>query len=456
MSKKQLGEGSFGSVCKATQKTTGAVRAIKKMSKQHVVETLAKFKREVALMKEMDHPNIIKLYETFEDKRSISLVMEICEGGELFDRIVEAQNFTETVSSIIMQQICRATHYMHSKNIAHRDIKPENFLFLSRDPIDQPNCLLKVIDFGLSRRFKEGEFMTTKAGTPFYVSPECLEGRYNQLCDTWSIGVVMYILLCGYPPFHADDEKAVLVKVRRSTFDFPDADWKFISESAKDLIRKLLKKRPGDRMTAEQALKHRWTKEHAPEAEPVSISTGFISNLKNFHGQSKLKKVALHVIASQLDASKIHGLRQLFTSIDTDGSGEITVKELREGLAQQGLESNDFESLMASIDVNGSGMINYTEFVAASLDMRQYLQEDVLWQAFSQFDRDGSGTISKDELRLLLGDEDVSDMINKNTVDELMAEIDKNGDGQIDFEEFVQMMRTQAMEAKSSKASISA
>merc|ERR1719162_1250710 len=273
-----------------------------------------RFKQEIAIMKMMDHPDIIKLFETFEDHRNIYLVMELCTGGELFDRIIDAGHFTEVQAAILMQQILRAIYYMHENSVCHRDLKPENFLFSSKDPIEK--CLLKIIDFGLSCQFSADSVLTTKAGTPYYVAPQVLAGKYDHLSDLWSCGVIMYVILCGYPPFYGETDADVLTKVRLGNFSFNATDWKNVSEDAKNLIRMMLKMNPRDRYTAEQALNHDWIKNKAPKATNVNLQTGFVDNLKGFRSQNKLKKAALHVIANQLNEDQIKNLKQIFVQMD--------------------------------------------------------------------------------------------------------------------------------------------
>merc|ERR1719223_1732831 len=237
----------------------------------------------------MDHPNIIKLYETFEDHRNIYLVMELSSGGELFDRIIDSGHFTEGQAATLMQQIVRAIFYMHENHVTHRDLKPENFLFVTKEAIEKNT--LKIIDFGLSCNFQPNQVLTTKAGTPYYVAPQVLAGKYDQMSDMWSIGVIMYVMLCGYPPFFGETDADVLAKVRLGNFSFNAADWKNISEDAKGLIRLLLKMNPKDRHTAEQALNHIWIKDKAPRAVPgVSLGADFVQHLRGFQSANHLKK----------------------------------------------------------------------------------------------------------------------------------------------------------------------
>jgi calcium-dependent protein kinase len=443
MDKKKLGEGSYGSVCKGKNKNTGSVRAIKTISKAQM-KNIDRFKQEIAIMKMMDHPNIIKLFESFEDHRNIYLVMELSTGGELFDKIIESGHFTETQCATLMQQIVRAIYYMHENHVCHRDLKPENFLFMTKETIEKN--LLKIIDFGLSCKYSAGQVLTTKAGTPYYVAPQVLAGKYDHLSDLWSVGVIMYVMLCGYPPFFGETDAEVLSKVRLGNFSFNAADWKNISEDAKNLIRMLLKMNPRDRYTAEQALNHEWIKNKAPKASNVSLQSNFVDNLRGFRSQNKLKKAALHIIAGQLNEDQIKALRETFMALDGNGDGLLTANEMKEGLAKAGLKEipPDLQQILEDVDSDGSGVIDYTEFLAATLDKRSYVKEDVCWSAFRLFDKNGDGSISKEEMRLVLEDGDVESVAGAEQLAKMMLEIDTNGDGKIDFEEFMTMMKGSA------------
>jgi len=449
LEKKVIGEGSYGSVVRCTNKETSQMRALKTISHAVIGSQSDQFKEEMAIMKLLDHPNIVRLYETFEDARNIYLVLELCTGGELFDRIVEVGNFTEKVAVLVVQQMLRAINYMHLNYIMHRDLKPENWLLASDESMDKSS--LKLIDFGLSKRFEPGQFASTRAGTPYYVAPEVLDGRYAEKSDVWSIGVIMYIMLCGSPPFTGNETVAVLDAVRRARPTFDRESWKGISAEAKQLLKSLLTKDPSSRLTAANALKHPWM-----AAEWASQNTALdqnskagglaISSLKNFAGMNKLKKAALNVIATQLTDHAIADLKKLFTAMDENGDGTLSVEELQDGLKRAGVDiPPDLQMTMESIDTDGSGVIDYSEFIAATLDKRKYYQDDVCWSAFKVFDQDGSGAIDRAELVKVLMSEQVTDLTKVKMVEEeinlLVTEIDLNGDGKIDFDEFMAMMR---------------
>lgn len=439
MDKRKLGEGSFGSVRKGVHKATGSVRAVKTMAKGKM-SNIERFKKEVAIMKMMDHPSIIKLFETYEDHHNIYLVMELCQGGELFDSIIEAGHFGEVEAAVVMQQILRAIFYMHQHHISHRDLKPENFIFQSRGPIR--GNVLKLIDFGLSSQFTEGTAMSTRAGTPYYVAPEVLASRYDHMCDNWSAGVIMYILLCGSPPFYGKDDQEVLSKVKRGHVIFDPMDWKGISDDAKELIRCLVKVDAKSRYTAEQALNHRWVQHKAPRATDVPLDKSFVDKLRAFRSRNKFAKAALHVIAAQLSEVQIKSLRETFISLDGNGDGLLTLSELRGGLQRAGLAvlPSDLKEIMEGIDADGSGVIDYTEFLAGTLERRHLMQEDVCWSAFRVFDLNGDGKISADELRKVLDLGSVGEVVDAQVTHDVLKEVDKNGDGSIDFDEFMAMI----------------
>jgi len=433
MEKGKLGEGSYGSVCRATHKATKAVRAIKTIPKAKL-RNVDRVKREIAIMKMMDHPGIIKLYETFEDSQKIYLSMEICSGGELFERIVRDGHFSEPQAAAVMQQVLRAICYMHRQGVAHRDLKPENFLLQNQDPI--ANNVVKIIDFGLSAKCEAGKPMKTRAGSPYYVAPEVLSSVYDNKCDLWSVGVILYIMLCGYPPFQGRNDAEVLQKVSLGVYDFRPQDWKCVSDDAKVLVTCLMKKPPADRFSAEQALRHTWIAHKAPKAPAVTLEEGLVDKLRDFRLRSKFMKAALHVIAGQLDETRIRGLRDIFVKLDANGDGLITLSELRRGLHQACIQipRPDVEDIMDSVDCDGSGEIDYTEFLAATLEKQQYMDEDACWNAFSLFDLNCDGKITSSELKQML------DKTSTRSAVELVKEVDVNNDGYVDFQEFRKMM----------------
>lgn len=242
---KELGHGHYGVVRKCYDRESGACFAIKSIRKAKVskIEVL---KREIEILREVKHPHIIELVDVYEDERYLHLITELCTGGELFDRIIAKTqssegHFSEHDAAVLVRDILDAINYCHVKGIVHRDLKPENFLFLT-EADDAP---VKIIDFGLSRH-DDTDFgiMETKVGTPYYVAPEVLRREYTNTCDIWSIGVITYILLCGYPPFYGDSDTQIFESVRVGKFDFPSPEWDDVSQAAKDFVMDLLLKEP--------------------------------------------------------------------------------------------------------------------------------------------------------------------------------------------------------------------
>jgi len=445
---KPVGEGGFSSVWRAAKKDSrgasgggGRRFAVKTVPKATMLN-VDRLWQEIEFMKIMDHPNIVKLYESFEGRFNFYLVMELCAGGELFDRIAakaKSGGFKESQAAAVMVQIFRMLRYMHNNKVCHRDLKPENFLFQTQDPIEQ--TLLKLIDFGFAHTFGPGQVIASKVGTPAYLAPEVLTGRYDHRCDMWSCGVIMYLMLCGSPPFAGKNSEAILAKVARGDVKFKQSSWDRVSIQAKDLVKNLLALNPADRWSAEQALNDEWVR-LTSSSESATLSEDIVRNLGNFRSVGRLKKAALQVVALQLRDDQLVDLRKTFETLDTDGDGSLTANEMREGLLRAGFRDlpDQLNELVEGADLDGSGGIDYTEFLAATIDKRIYSKEAVLWDAFAFFDRDGSGTISGTELEQVLGDSRIQGIYDGQSFAEIVKEVDCDGDGEIDFREFVRMM----------------
>lgn len=195
--------------------------------KENIKKDVKLLEEELAILTQVDHPNIIKFHETYIDYRYVHIVMELSEGGELFEKIVEMHRFTEAMAASLMKKILSSVKHLHEHGICHRDLKPENFLFSD----NSPDAEIKLIDFGLSKRFGSiqeldpTEKMHTIVGTPYYVAPEVLKGSYEFKCDVWSLGVILYIMLCGYPPFEGDNNKEIFKRVLQQKLEFDPEEW---------------------------------------------------------------------------------------------------------------------------------------------------------------------------------------------------------------------------------------
>ena len=432
---KEIGAGGYARCLLVKNKTTGQLYACKELQKNKL-NNVASLKSEIQILIKLDHPNIIKLYEIYENDNYIYLVMELCTGGELFDRIIQkteqGKQFTEKEVANIFQQMMSAINYCHSNKIVHRDLKPENLLLASQDE----NSPIKVIDFGMSRIFNNKQAMFDKVGTAYYISPEVLDGFYDEKCDIWSAGVILYILLCGYPPFNGNDDDEIFESIKKRKFVFPEAEWANISKEAKDLINKMLSD-PLTRLTAEQVLGHPWlVNQLNKNTKAKEIKLNF-NTFKTYSGANKLSRAVLTYIASRLTDDEVKKLKDAFQKIDVNGDGMLTLEELKNAINQNPeVHVMNIEQIFKTIDTDNSGVINYTEFLAASIDKRIYLQEDKLRDAFKLFDEDKSGKISKSEISKVLKFKKSGTEMTK-----LFEKYDLNGDGEIDFEEFLNMMK---------------
>jgi len=226
---KVLGQGSFGLVQQCVHKATGEKRAVKRLDKEKMsANSRIRLNYEIDILKNLDHPNILRLYEVFETKKYIYLVTEYCQGGELFDEIINRGKFNERDAAVVIKQLLSAISYCHSKKVCHRDLKPENILIDNKETLS-----IKLIDFGTSQRFEDEENMELVLGTAYYIAPEVLKGHYDEKCDIWSIGVILYILLSGEPPFPGSDDKEILKCVVQGKYGFTREVWKSRSEEAK-------------------------------------------------------------------------------------------------------------------------------------------------------------------------------------------------------------------------------
>ncbi|XVF47267.1 hypothetical protein PTKIN_Ptkin03bG0095700 [Pterospermum kingtungense] len=435
---KELGRGQFGVTHLCTHKSTGEHFACKTIAKRKLAnkEDIEDVRREVQIMHHLTgQPNIVELKGAYEDKHSVHLVMELCAGGELFDRIIAKGHYTERAAASLLRTIVQIVHTCHSMGVIHRDLKPENFLLLNKEE----NSPLKATDFGLSVFYKPGDVFKEIVGSAYYIAPEVLKRRYGPEADIWSIGVMLYILLSGVPPFWAESEHGIFNSILRGHIDFTSDPWPSISPQAKDLVRKMLNSEPKQRLTAAQVLSHPWIKEDG-EAPDTPLDNAVLTRLKQFKAMNQFKKVALRVIAGCLSEEEIMGLKEMFRGMDTDNSGTITLEELKQGLAKQGTKLSEFEvkQLMEAADADGNGTIDYDEFITATMHMNRMDREDHLYHAFQHFDKDNSGYITTEELEQALRE---FGMHNGRDIAEIISEVDTDNDGRINYDEFVAMMR---------------
>lgn len=436
----QLGQpGQFGRALLVTDKKTGEKRAVKEISKGKFSRAADKklhfdeLRTEIEILRRLDHKNIIKLHDVFETKTELYLVMELCAGGELFDRIKSQGSYNEKDAAFVLRQITEGLAYLHKNNVAHCDLKPDNFLFSTQSK-DSP---VKIIDFGMSKFVKRRHYFHSLRGTPYYIAPEVIQGHYSYHCDMWSLGVVMFVMLFGYPAFHADNDDEIFRLILRGFEPVVKKGYKAhfpadipCSDSAKDLIAKLLTKDTAKRLTAEEALMHPWLTGETASTTPLVSSV--YENLKNFSANNKFKRDVLNLMCNSLSEDELKKLRETFKALDENGDGSITVAELQKGFAKAGtsMTQQELEELMRHADIDGDGSISYQELMLASVQKKLSAKEERLWVAFCKVDLDHDGKVTAAEIEKVLG-------ADYDSAKAMIAEVDTNGDGTIDFDEFI-------------------
>ena len=405
--------------------------------------------KEINILKSLDHPNIIKVYEFYSSKKYIYIISELCTGGELFDKIVEVKYFSESAACNIMRQLLSAVAYCHEKGVIHRDLKPENILIESSEEKDKEFFHIKVIDFGTCEILKKKK-LTEQIGTSFYIAPEVLKNGYNEKCDLWSCGIILYILLCGSPPFYGKNEKEIFKKILDGNFTFRHKIWNKVSSEAKNLVLKLLQVDPAKRLSAKEALEDVWFKNNLSmntlDNQNSNSFKYFIKNITEFYAEQKLQQATLAFLVHNFaPKDELDELKKIFFAFDKNGDGKLSKEEFVKGLTNNNSTLNtilksdaSLEGLIKNIDTDNNGYISFEEFLIASINKEKILTEKNLKMAFDVFDRDKSGGISQNELKYILGEYNVN--AKEYLWKKMIQQLDLNQDGQISYEEFHEMM----------------
>ena len=443
----KLGKGSFGSVFKVKHKVTGEIRAMKIIknnpnneSSQIVNE---KFLKEIQVLKELEHTNIIKIFEYYIDDKYHYIITELLTGGELYESILKFQKFNEKKAAYIMKQILSALNYLHSKGIVHRDIKPENILVQNINTKNKKSALdeihIKLIDFGASNFFKENEILTLKVGSPYYIAPEVLNKSYNEKCDIWSAGVVLYVMLTGNFPFVGKTSQKLFESIKTGNYKKTGKEWEAISKEAKELIGQMLELDTTKRISASVCLKSPFLSIIDNQGEVPDLLPSVLSNIYKLNAREKIQQATIALIVHNIQQNdQIERLKGIFDLLDLNKDGQLTYSEIKQAFKQifpdNYITEEKMQLILDKMDDNKDGVISYEEFLRVTIDEKILLEKNNLKLAFDKFDLNKDGKLSKEELLNVL-DKGASDYVN-----DLLELIDKNKDGFISFDEFCHLM----------------
>ena len=448
---KKIGEGSYGKIYRVKNKQSGDIRAMKQIMKSKI-PNIEKFQNEIKILSMVDHPNIVRLFEVIEDDKYFNLLQELCTGGELLEKMQRTQLKEKQIAKIF-NQIMSAVAYCHEKGIAHRDLKLENILFASEAP-DSP---IKIIDFGFSvllgKKDKDQDSndlkkfgfkrMKSKVGTLYYISPEIIKGNYDEKCDIWACGVILYILLCGYPPFTGNSDKEVYNIISQVKYDFNKPAWKNVSKYAKELIKNMLTPAK-NRYTAIQVLNSKWFEVKLKDVDEKIKYYLDYKHLSKYKTYNKFKQAILTFIASRLNSEESKKIRNIFCNMDEDKKGFITLEDFTKYIINECsidlflTDDEELKKAFQSVDIGDNNKIDYTEFLAANLDESIYLKQEKLKEAFRAFDINDTGAIKKEDIIRVLKLDNLED--KNKIVNSIIEENDFDKDGKINFQDFMKIM----------------
>ncbi|XP_072984780.1 calcium/calmodulin-dependent serine/threonine-protein kinase 1-like isoform X2 [Typha latifolia] len=438
----ELGRGHFGYTCRAKAKKgelKGDEVAVKVIPKSKMTTAIAieDVRREVRILSSLTgHKNLVQFYDAYEDEDNVYIVMELCEGGELLDRILaRGGKYSEEDAKAVMVQILSVVAFCHLQGVVHRDLKPENFLFTSKDE----KSTLKAIDFGLSDFVKPDERLNDIVGSAYYVAPEVLHRSYGTEADMWSIGVITYILLCGSRPFWARTESGIFRAVLKAEPSFEEAPWPSLSAEAKDFVKQLLNKDYRKRITASQALSHPWIRGSQEVKVPLDMIVYKL--IRAYICSSSLRKSALRALAKTLTPSQCFYLRGQFSLFAPNKNGYISLQNLKAALLKDSTEAMkdskvlDFVNMVSSLQYR---KLDFEEFAASTISVYQMEGWDN-WErharsAFEIFEKDGNRPITIEELASEFG---LSLCVPVHVV---LQEWIRHSDGKLSFHGFVKLL----------------
>lgn len=334
---KLIGHGKYGNVNLAKRRDllVNKQYAVKSILRPMIEDKMHIIHRELQILLSVDHPNIVKFYHAYQDPKFIHIVTEYCPGGDLLSKLCEVTRFSEKETASIIIRLLSAVNHLHSMDICHRDIKLDNIMLNSEGSLSD----IKLIDFDFAKKINRDQpDLNTIVGTLHYIAPEVFERLCGTSSDIWSVGIVMYVLLVGKPPYRIDNESEVLFQIKNKQLNFNDPEYVNLSLEARDLLSKLLDVDYNSRITADIALKHRWV---LGLRSPILVENKRVLNrLKTFQFKGRFKKEIMKIIVKLINAEEIEHSKAVFETLDTDHNGFIKFEELKEGLKSIGVTDN--------------------------------------------------------------------------------------------------------------------
>ena len=442
----KLGDGSYGVVYLAVNIITKQNMAMKKIKKvkENEIDDM-EIKNEINILKKLDHPNIVKIIEFYSAPKAYYIITDFCSCGELYNQI--KNQYSENQLAVLFYQVLSGLYYLHSNNIVHRDLKLENILIseIEKDKVTNEKYFwVKIIDFGTAKIFEKNKSEKAVVGSSYYIAPEVLHKHYNEKCDTWSVGVILYMLIVGRAPFDGKDDEEIIENIEKGQFNSKHKKLLNSSEEVQDLVKKLLEVNVKKRLSSSEALKHPWFKKFNGKSLYSNIEKEkilvYLNRLRNFRINSKFQQMVLAFIVHNIPNTKeAKDILKIFRMFNNKDDGKLTKKELYQGLILYYNEKEikkEIDDIFLLLDGANRGCIEYEEFLRATLDQKFLLSEENLIYAFNFFDKDNTGKISVDKIKNIF----IDDKVNEDVFRSIFNEIDINQDGEIDFQEFKDMM----------------
>jgi Ca2+-binding EF-hand superfamily protein len=427
-----LGMGLAGEVRLAYHKKSRKQVAIKTLQKIGINDVdLEMLLTEVQVVLFLDHPNICRVFGVYDQASEVTLVLEYCSGGDMYNRLKERKRYSEYEVKWTCSQMLEAVNYLYKQMIVHRDIKLENWLYMNEEDMSS----LRLIDFGFAQLFSQNERMHKAHGTPYYIAPEVIRESYDAKCDIWSVGIVTYMLLSGAPPFVAPTDRELLRQVLHAPLLFPSPRWDGIHEDSRAFCAYLLNRNADERPSASEALSHPWLRDVERRSSHNHVTKADVTLLLDFACQNDLRRATLGVLADAISGSDVEA-EQIFLEMDRNQTGTIQHSDFVELAGTYGISREVAHELFGKLDLKENNEIHFSEFLAAYKHMSLLRDEAAIQRAFEVFDTDRSGYISADNLRGIFGPQ-----FSGNKIEAILIQAGCDNPRGLPYEKFVEVVR---------------